>query len=79
MNFNKISVISLFSNLLVVPVTGFATCLGALCVIFDSIHPFFGKLAGYALEAVSHFILFSADKCASVKWLRFVYPTGVSG
>lgn len=74
MNFNKISVISLFSNLLVVPVTGFATCLGALCVIFDSIHPFFGKLAGYALEAVSHFILFSADKCASVKWAEIRVP-----
>lgn len=68
MYFNKVSVISLLSNLLVVPVTGFATCLGAICIILYSIHPSLGELAGYGLEAVLHFILFVTDKCASVEW-----------
>ena len=68
MYFNKVSLISLFSNLLVVPVTGFATTLGAVCIIVRSIHPFPGEITGYALEAVLHFILAVTDKCASVEW-----------
>lgn len=73
-HFNRVSVISLFSNLLVVPVTGFATCLGAVCVIADTIHPLLGKLTGFVLEAVSHFILYTADKCASVPWAEVSVP-----
>lgn len=68
MYFNKVSLISLFSNLLVVPVTGFATCLGAIYIIAFSIHPFFGEIIGYALEGVLHFILVVAETCASPEW-----------
>ena len=50
------------------PVTGFATTLGAVCIIVRSIHPFPGEITGYALEAVLHFILAVTDKCASVEW-----------
>ncbi|NLX76845.1 MAG: DNA internalization-related competence protein ComEC/Rec2 [Clostridiaceae bacterium] len=67
-HFNKVSLISLVSNLLVVPVTGFATTLGAVSIIAGSIHPFPGEIAGYALEAVLHFILVVTEKCASAKW-----------
>lgn len=68
MYFNRISLVSIFTNLLVVPVTGFATCLGAVCVAAASISPFLGKITGYALEAVLHFILAVADTCASFEW-----------
>jgi len=68
MYFSRISLISLVSNMLVVPVTGITTCLGAVCIIARTIHPFLGKITGYGLEAVLHFILFVTDKSASVKW-----------
>ena len=42
-HFNKVSLISLVSNLFVVPVTGFATTLGAVSIIAGSIHPFPAK------------------------------------
>lgn len=67
-SFNKISLISLLSNLLVVPITGFATCLGVICIIAGGIHPYAGAMIGYALEAILHVIMVVANTCASVKW-----------
>lgn len=74
MHFNKVSLVSLLSNLLVVPVTGFATCLGAVCVVVHGIHPVLGEITGYILEAVSHFILYTTDKCAAVEWAEIYVP-----
>ncbi|NLK68538.1 MAG: DNA internalization-related competence protein ComEC/Rec2 [Clostridiaceae bacterium] len=67
-SFNKVSLVSLLSNLLVVPVTGFATCLGVACIFAGSIHPLMGTAVGYALEAVLHVIMVVANTCASVQW-----------
>ncbi|ANW99352.1 competence protein ComE [Thermoclostridium stercorarium subsp. thermolacticum DSM 2910] len=74
MHFNKVSLISLLSNLLVVPVTGFATTFGAVCVVLHAVHPLLGKATGYVLEAVSHLILYVTDKCASVPWAEIYLP-----
>ncbi len=68
--FSRISLISLLSNLLVVPLTGMATVLGMVCVILGSLHPFPGQVIGYMLQSLLHVILFITDFCASIPWAQ---------
>jgi len=66
--FSRISVVSLLSNLVVVPMTGMATVLGMICVTADCFSGILGQYAGYAVEGLLHIILFIADTCASFPW-----------
>lgn len=68
--FSKVSVISLFSNLVVVPVTGICNVLGAVCIIAGSIHESLGIFTGYALEGLLHIILYITKLCADVPWAQ---------
>ncbi len=66
--FSRISLVSLLSNLFVVPMTGITTVLGMICVAVDHIHPVFGMLTGYMLQSLLHVILVITEFCASVPW-----------
>lgn len=66
--FSKISLISLISNLIVVPLTGITTVLGMLVVLADSIHGILGLYGGYMLQGLLHIILYTTDVCASIPW-----------
>lgn len=68
--FNKISLISLISNLLVVPLTGITTVTGMIMVIADGIWSPLGALAGYLLEGLLHVILLVTRLCASIPWAQ---------
>jgi competence protein ComEC len=68
MYFSKISVVSLISNLLVIPITGIATVTGMICVIADSIHGIAGVYIGYILQGLLHAILYITEACGSVPW-----------
>lgn len=66
--FSKVSLVSLLSNLLVVPMTGVTTVLGMVCVAADSIHPVLGTLTGYMLQSLLHIILVITEFCAAIPW-----------
>lgn len=68
--FNKISLISLLSNLLVVPLTGITSIIGMISVIADSFYAPLGTLTGYLLQGLLHIILFITDACASIPWAQ---------
>jgi len=66
--FSRLSVISVLSNLLVVPLTGAAMVFGFIVVILYSLNHMLAVYAGYALQAILHVILVIADTFASVPW-----------
>ena len=66
--FSRLSLVSLLSNLAVVPLTGITTVLGMVCVATDSIHPLLGTLTGYMLQSLLHVILAVTDFCARIPW-----------
>lgn len=66
--FSKISVVSLFSNLLVVPLTGITTVIGMVLVIIDNISHQMGEWSSHALQALLHIILLITNAFASVPW-----------
>jgi len=66
--FSKLSVISVLSNLFVVPLTGAAMVFGFIVVILYSLSHMLAVYAGFALQAVLHVILVIADTFASIPW-----------
>ncbi|MBP7174876.1 MAG: DNA internalization-related competence protein ComEC/Rec2, partial [Thermoclostridium sp.] len=68
--FSRISLISLLSNLLVVPLTGITTVMGMVCVVLGSFHPIPAQFIGYMLQSLLHVILFITDFCASIPWAQ---------
>lgn len=68
--FSKISLISLLSNLLVVPLTGITSVIGMISVIADSLYAPLGTLMGYLLQGLLHMILIITDACASIPWAQ---------
>ncbi len=67
-SFSKVSLISLLSNLMVVPLTGASTVLGAVAVILGSICPVSGIWCGFMLEGLLHGILVITDVMSSISW-----------
>lgn len=66
--FNKVSVVSLISNLLVVPVVEFITILGSLMAIFGQIHIVLSTLIGYVNNVLLSFVLLVTKISASMPW-----------
>jgi competence protein ComEC len=66
--FNKISVVSLISNLLVVPVVEFITILGSLMAIFGQIHIVLSTIIGYVNNVLLSFVLLVTKLSASMPW-----------
>lgn len=66
--FSRVSVVSLLSNLFVVPLTGITTVMGMISVILDNISHKLGELTGYVLQALLHLILLVTNAFASVPW-----------
>lgn len=66
--FSKLSVISILSNLFVVPLTGAAMVLGFITVILYSVNHMLAVCASFALQGTLHIILVIADTFASVPW-----------
>jgi competence protein ComEC len=66
--FSKLSVISVLSNLFVVPLTGVAMVLGFITVILYGLNHILATFVSFALQGVLHIILVIADTFASVPW-----------
>jgi len=73
--FNKISLISLLSNLLVVPVLEIVTILGMLMAILGQISISFSQLIGYANCVLLNFILFVTKLSAEIPFSTVKLPT----
>ncbi|HAA24714.1 MAG TPA: DNA internalization-related competence protein ComEC/Rec2 [Ruminiclostridium sp.] len=66
--FSKLSVISVLSNLFVVPLTGAAMVFGFIVVILYGIYDMLAVYAGFVLQSILHVILVVADTFASIPW-----------
>lgn len=66
--FNTVSVVSIISNLLVVPIVEFITILGSLMAILGQIHIVFSILLGYVNNVLLSFVLFVTKVSADMPW-----------
>jgi len=76
--FNKISLISVLSNLIVAPVVEFITIMGSLMAVLGQIHIIFSVLIGYCNNALLSFVLFVTKTTAElpysvIKFIIFLY------
>lgn len=66
--FSRVSVVSLLSNLFVVPLTGLTTVMGMLVVVIDNINHSLGEFSSYFLQSLLHIILVITNAFASIPW-----------
>lgn len=66
--FNKISIISILSNLIVLPVVEFITILGALMAVLGQVHIGLSILLGYCNNALLSFVLFATKVTAELPY-----------
>lgn len=66
--FNKVSVVSILSNLLVVPIVEFITILGSLMALLGQIHVGLSILIGYINNVLLSFVLLVTKFSASMPW-----------
>jgi len=66
--FNTVSVVSIISNLLVVPIVEFITILGSLMAIFGQIHIALSILIGYVNNVLLSFVLLVTKISYSMPW-----------
>lgn len=74
-NFNTFSLISIVSNLLVVPLTGFFTLLGAILAATGSFIPWLGQLLGFVTRILADIILFLTENIAMLPWAEINLAT----
>jgi len=66
--FNKVPIISLLANLIVVPLIGLIVATGMTSLIIGSIIPILSELWGALLEGVIDFLLWFVAKCSQFDW-----------
>lgn len=66
--FNKISLVSILSNLIVAPVVEFITILGSLMALLGQIHIVFSVLIGYCNNTLLSFVLFATKTTAQMPY-----------
>ncbi len=66
--FNKISLVSILSNLIVVPVVEFITILGALMAVLGQVHIGLSIILGYCNNALLSFVLFATKVTAELPY-----------
>ena len=75
--FNNFSVVSLLSNILVVPMTGIVTVLGLVMAIVGQISEVMARLIGYINCSLLSLILIITKWCSSFPWsnIKVITPT----
>lgn len=73
--FNTISVLSLVTNFLVVPISGFLTILGFITVIVGEFSLNLASIIAYAIYAVISVIFKIASFFGSISWANLLIPT----
>ncbi len=74
-SFNTLSVISVVTNLLIVPLTGIITVLGAILVILGNILLPAAKMIGILLSIVINLMMFITEAMAAIPWAEINIAT----
>ncbi|MGI6084902.1 MAG: DNA internalization-related competence protein ComEC/Rec2 [Acetivibrionales bacterium] len=73
--FNTFSIVSVLSNLLIVPLTGVITVLGAILVVTGNIFLPTGRLLGIIVSLVADIMLFVTEIMAAIPWAEINMAT----
>ncbi len=73
--FNKLSVVSVLSNLIVAPMVEFITILGSIMAVLGQIHIVFSKLIGLVNSVLLSFVLLISDVTAGFPFAVFSVTT----
>lgn len=73
--FNTFSLVSVFTNLIVVPITGFFTVLGALLSIFGAFFSWLGYILGFMTRITAVIIIFLTETIAKIQWAEINIAT----
>ncbi|NMA67194.1 MAG: DNA internalization-related competence protein ComEC/Rec2 [Clostridiaceae bacterium] len=74
-NFNTVSIASVFSNILVVPITGLLTVLGILISIIGNVLLPFGRIIGSFTAIIIRILLFMTKGLSSLSWAEIWIAT----
>ncbi|MCX7774381.1 MAG: DNA internalization-related competence protein ComEC/Rec2 [Clostridia bacterium] len=74
-SFNTLSVVSVLANLLVVPITGVLTLLGALVALFGNLVLPIGRLLGLLSRFLTDAMLWVTSGIASIPWAELHFAT----
>lgn len=74
-NFNTVSIISVFSNILVVPLTGFLTVMGIIISVIGNLSLSFGKVAGWFTGIIIRILLYLTEGLSSLPWAEIWIAT----
>lgn len=73
--FNTISIISLLSNLIVVPLTGVITILGIAIYFVGLIYMPVARILSYSIYVLIEFVINVASFCAKISFSQIILPT----
>jgi len=73
--FNTFSIVSVFTNLLIVPLTGMITVLGAILVILGNLFLPAARTLGVLLNIAVNIMLFITGKIAAIPWAEINMAT----
>jgi competence protein ComEC len=74
-HFNRVSIISLFANLLVIPFVQFIIILGFAMVLLGIISQVAAAIMGYCVHALLSYVLFMVNCAASIPYSALTVPT----
>ncbi|NLO99768.1 MAG: DNA internalization-related competence protein ComEC/Rec2 [Clostridiaceae bacterium] len=74
-SFNTLSIISVLTNLLIVPLTGIITVLGAVLIILGNIFLPAAKIPGILLSFVINLMMFITEAMAAIPWAEINIAT----
>lgn len=73
--FNTFSLLSLITNFLVIPISGFLTLLGFIAVLIGVINMRLAQVACYSIYTLTYFMLKITSIFGNIKWANILAPT----
>lgn len=73
--FNTISIISLITNLIIVPISGFLTILGFITVLISVVSFKLARVISFAIYTLLYFMLKIASFLGKISWANLLVPT----
>ena len=73
--FNSLSLISLFSNLLIIPITSLVTILGIIIFVISIVFMPFARIISLLTIPMINYILIITNICSKFDWLNVLLPT----
>lgn len=73
--FNTFSIISLITNFLIVPISGFLTTLGFITVLISIFSMKIARIIAYVIYSLTYFMFCVTNFFGNISWANLIIPT----